>query len=87
MHQRRKQVFIIPVNNEQSDPFWKIWGYQNLNDMRAPIGTTASTGQKCPESGVWQVVGTPSTTAPIAKGNTMPPYRGRAVTWKLIQYA
>lgn len=55
--------------------------------MRAPIGTTASTGQKCSESGVWQVVGTPSTTAPIAKGNTMPPYGGRAVTWKLIQYA
>ena len=55
--------------------------------MRAPIGTTAYTEQKCPESGVWQVVGTPSTTAPIAKGNTMPPYRGRAVTWKLIQYA
>lgn len=55
--------------------------------MRTSIGTTASTGQKCPESGVWQVVGTPSTTAPIAKGNTMPPYGGRAVTWKLIQYA
>lgn len=55
--------------------------------MRAPIGTTASIEQKCPVSGVWQVVGTPSTTASIAKGNTMPPYRGRAVTWKLIQYA
>lgn len=55
--------------------------------MRAPIGTTASTGQKCPESGVWQVVGYPTTNAPIAKGNTMPPYNGKAVTWKLIQYA
>ncbi len=43
---------------------------------KAPIGTTASTGQKCPESGVWKVVGTPSTTAPIAKGNVMPPYAG-----------
>lgn len=55
--------------------------------MRYPIGTTARTGEKCPESGVWQVVGTPTTTAPIAKGNTMPPYSGKAVTWKLIQYA
>ena len=55
--------------------------------MRCKIGTTARTGQNCPESGVWQVVGTPSTTAPIAKGNTMPPYAGKAVTWKLIQYA
>ena len=53
---------------------------------KAPIGTTARTGQSCPESGVWKVVGTPSTTAPIAKGNTMPPYNQQAVTWKLTQY-
>ena len=55
--------------------------------MRKPLGTTASTGQKCPESGVWQVVGRPTTTAPIAIGNTMPPYNGQAVTWKLVMYA
>ncbi len=54
---------------------------------RLPLGTTARTGEKCPESGVWEVVGTPSTTAPIAKGNTMPPYNGKAVTWRLKQYA
>jgi len=51
------------------------------------IGRTASTGEICPESGVWKVVGTPSTTAPIAKGNRMPPYDGKAVTWELIQIA
>jgi hypothetical protein len=34
---------------------------------KAPIGTTASTGQTCPESGVWKSLDTPSTTAPIAK--------------------
>jgi hypothetical protein len=51
------------------------------------VGRTASTGENCPESGVWQVIGTPSTTAPIAKGNRMPPYGGRAVTWKLIRLA
>ncbi len=54
---------------------------------RAPLGTTARTGEKSPESGVWKVVGTPSTTAPIAKGNTMPPYAGKSVTWRLTQYA
>lgn len=54
---------------------------------RAPIGTTARTGEKCPESGVWKVTSTPSTTAPIAKSNRMPPYSGKAVTWKLIQHA
>lgn len=54
---------------------------------RAPIGTRAHTGQSCPESGVWKVEGTPSTTAPIAKGNTLPPYSGQAVTWILQSYA
>ncbi len=55
--------------------------------MKKPLGTTAKTGQSCPESGVWKVVGTPSTTAPIAKGNRMSPYKGKAVTWKLTSYA
>ncbi len=54
---------------------------------RAPIGTRARTGEICPESGVWKVEGGHSTTAPIAKGNRMPPYDGKAVTWILIQYA
>lgn len=53
---------------------------------RKPIGTTASTGQLCPESGVWRPIGEQE-TAPIAIGNRMPPYKGKAVTWKLIQHA
>lgn len=52
-----------------------------------PIGTTAKTGERCPESGVWKVLGTTSTTAPIAEGNIMPPYANMAVTWQLIQHA
>ena len=55
--------------------------------MKAPIGTTVKTGGVCPESGVWKVMGTPTTSAPIAKGNRMPPYGGNAVTWKLASYA
>jgi hypothetical protein len=55
--------------------------------MRTPLGTVVHTGQTCPESGVWEVVGYPTTTAPIAKGNTMPPYGGRSVSWKLKSYA
>jgi hypothetical protein len=54
---------------------------------RKPLGTLAKTGEKCPETGVWEVVGTPSTTAAIAINNIMPPYKDKAVTWKLIQYA
>ena len=59
----------------------------NSVKTRVPIGTTRKTGQVCPESGVWKVMGSPSTTAPIAKGNRFPPYKSKAVTWKLIQYA
>jgi len=54
--------------------------------MRAPIGTTAKTGEKCPESGKWVSQDSPSTSAPIAKGNVMPPHNGKAVTWKLVEY-
>ena len=54
---------------------------------RAPLGTKKRTGERCPESGVWKVDGSPSTTAPIAEGNVFPPYGGKAVYWILIQYA
>ena len=54
---------------------------------RVPLGTTARTGEKCPESGIWRVVGSPTTDAPIAKGDRMPPYRNQAVAWKLVQHA
>jgi len=54
---------------------------------RAPLGTKVGTGHIWPESGVWKVDGYPSTTAPISKGNRMPPYNGDSVIWVLIQYA
>lgn len=53
----------------------------------AQVGTLARTGEVCPESAVWKVVGTPTTTAPIARGNRMPPYDGKAVTWRLERLA
>jgi hypothetical protein len=55
--------------------------------LKKPLGTKAKTGEVCPESGVYQVEGRPGHTAPIAKGNRMPPYGDRAVVWILIQYA
>jgi hypothetical protein len=54
---------------------------------KVPLGTKRRTGEICPESGVWKVESNPSTTAPIAKHNRMPPYDSKAVTWVLIQYA
>lgn len=53
---------------------------------KTPIGTRVGTGHLCPESGIWKPDGY-ATTAPIAKGNVMPPYAGRSVVWVLIQYA
>lgn len=58
-----------------------------MSAARKPIGTQAKTGEKCPESGVWEVTSKPSTTAPIAKANTMPPYKDKGVIWQLIQHA
>jgi hypothetical protein len=52
----------------------------------APLGATGRTGERCPESGVWEIVGN-GATAPIAKHNVFPPYNNSAVTWKLKQYA
>lgn len=51
------------------------------------VGRVAHTGQKCPESGVWKSQDSPSTTAPIAIGNIMPPHNQKSVDWKLIQVA
>ena len=59
----------------------------NVALKKAPIGTRVKTGETCPESGIWKVEGYPSTTAPIAKGNRMPPYKDRSVVWTLIQWA
>ena len=58
-----------------------------MADLKKPLGTTARTGETCPESGVWSVVAAKSTTAPIAKGNRMPPYGDKAVTWRLDRHA
>ena len=59
-----------------------------LARRKMPIGTKRKTGELCPESGVWEVDDPiDSTTAPIAEGNRFPPYKGKAVTWILIQYA
>ena len=55
--------------------------------MKKPLGTKQLTGEICSESGKWKSNDTPSTTAPIAKGNRMPPHNGKAVSWTLIEYA
>lgn len=58
-----------------------------LKKTRSPLGTRARTGERCPESGNWRAIGFSGSSAPIAEGNVMPPYKGNAVTWELYAYA
>ena len=51
------------------------------------VGRVARTGDICPESGVWKSLDFRPTTAPIARGNSMPPHDNAAVDWQLIQLA
>jgi hypothetical protein len=54
---------------------------------RIPIGSTARTGEECPESGIWEAAESGSPMVPIAKGNRMPPFKRKAVTWRLVRYS
>jgi hypothetical protein len=50
-----------------------------------PTGTlTASSGELCPCSGEWEIIGSPSTTAVFSKGKLMPEYYGKKVVWMLV---
>lgn len=51
--------------------------------------TTVSTGNKCPESGVYKCQTHPSQTIPLAKGNIAPPCAstGHGTTWVLVHKA
>lgn len=42
---------------------------------------TASTGQKCPASGLWKVMGEITSTQTVSKGDAMPHYCGKKVRW------
>jgi uncharacterized protein (DUF4415 family) len=45
------------------------------------------SGEICPESGIWSVVGAPSSSVAVSKGNRMPPYEGRSVAWLRLKAA
>lgn len=53
--------------------------------MKPRLGMTARTGEKCPKSGVWKLLGTLETvTLSVSRGNKMPMHGSRSVNWKLI---
>jgi hypothetical protein len=45
----------------------------------------AKSGERCPQSGIWEVVGFLTTTVSLAKGKEMPDYCGKVVVWRLLQ--
>lgn len=53
--------------------------------METAIGTTAKTGEKCPETGDWKVLEQPSTIIKLNKGEELPPLKGRSVQWELVK--
>lgn len=46
---------------------------------------TALSGELCPYSGEWEIIGRVTTTAVFAKGTVLPEYYGRKVFWMLIR--
>lgn len=46
---------------------------------------TATSGEQCPCSGEWEIVGSVSTSAVLQKGKLMPEYYGKKVLWMLVR--
>lgn len=42
------------------------------------------SGKTCPASGIWEIIGSFTTTALIKKNNEMPEYCGKKVLWRLL---
>jgi len=54
--------------------------------LTAPSSSeTASSGEICPCSGEWEIVGQVSTVAVFSKGKIMPEYYGKKVVWMLVR--
>lgn len=56
-----------------------------MENSSAAKNLTASSGEECPCSGEWEIVGTVSTTAVLQQGKLMPEYYGKKVWWMLVR--
>lgn len=54
---------------------------------RSLLRLRVRTGEPCPESGIWAVVGKSSPPVPVARGQPMPPVGKKAVVWHLVKRA
>lgn len=60
---------------------------EHLRRRAASVGQLVKTGERCPESGMWQPLDSNEDASPIALGSPMPSYRRKSVVWKLVQRA
>jgi hypothetical protein len=51
-----------------------------------PLGTIVSSGERCPQSGVWETITDPFRTVSIRKGNKMPFIDNEMARWKIVDY-
>ncbi|EBZ0491444.1 hypothetical protein D6445_11785 [Salmonella enterica subsp. enterica serovar Infantis] len=49
-----------------------------------PPGTTATSGQLCPQTGIWQSESY-QVTVGVSKGDVMPQYQCRNIDWSLVE--
>jgi nucleoside 2-deoxyribosyltransferase len=72
---------IDPVTNAINENF------PSSSSHKVPIGTFFNSGEKCPESGVWQSQTSPSEVFKINEGETFPQWHSLNVLWELISYS
>ena len=58
--------------------------YTSLKPGDSAPGTTATSGQLCPQTGIWQSESY-QVTVGVSKGDVMPQYQCRNTDWSLIQ--
>jgi hypothetical protein len=73
-----------PTRIGQVADLTNVW--PQMATERSPIGTIAMTGDPCPESGRWELIGT-SKSKVISAGAKMPSYKHATVSWILVRYA
>lgn len=57
------------------------------NAERKPLGIIRNSGQYSPQGGIWKLADTTrSAVVSLQKGDVMPYYQGKPVSWELFKY-
>lgn len=61
--------------------------YSKENAERKPLGIIRNSGQYSPQGGSWKLCNTTvSAVVRLRKGDVMPYYQGKPISWALIEY-